>query len=152
MYFQVWMYFSSVNCMVYIGFYKSFRQAILSFKNRRQSDTTVTEDMMKTSRIEFQDPVAKISFFWINSVEKWCILEEKTTSASKWCWWLRCGGENCIVCSTLRENCHLCIKGHLFYLFEVEQTRAASTMPHNVKNVALKICRKVASESHSLFR
>ena len=27
-------------------------------------------------------------------------------------------GENCIVCSALRENCHLCIKGHqLFYLF-----------------------------------
>ena len=62
--YEIKMYiFSSVNCMVYIGFYKSFRQAILNFKKRRQSDSTATENIVKTSRIEFHDPVAKISFY-----------------------------------------------------------------------------------------
>ena len=53
--------YSSINCMVYIGFYKSFRYAL--FKNRRQSDSTVLIEDISMYYQNVHDPLVKISFY-----------------------------------------------------------------------------------------
>ena len=55
--------------------------------------------------------------------------------------------ENCIVCSALRENCHLCIKGHqLFYLFRerMESQQGNDKNPASVMRGCVRKIRIVA--------